>query len=61
MLDDEATRAAVPAERAVLAALEAGCSAPVGALADLVSDLDDEGTRSTACRFGRSSAPLTGR
>jgi hydroxymethylbilane synthase len=32
-LDDAATRAAVTAERALLAALEAGCSAPVGALA----------------------------
>lgn len=42
-LDDEFTRAAVVAERAVLAALEAGCSAPVGALADVVSDLDDDG------------------
>jgi hydroxymethylbilane synthase len=31
-LDDSFTRAAVTAERAVLAALEAGCSAPVGAL-----------------------------
>ena len=31
-LDDAPTRAAVTAERAVLAALEAGCSAPVGAL-----------------------------
>jgi hydroxymethylbilane synthase len=43
VLDDEATRAAVVAERAVLATLEAGCSAPVGALADVVSDLDDDG------------------
>jgi hydroxymethylbilane synthase len=43
VLDDEYTRAAVTAERAVLAALEAGCSAPVGALADVVSDLDDDG------------------
>lgn len=34
-LDDAATRAAVTAERALLAALEAGCTAPVGALADL--------------------------
>lgn len=42
-LDDPFTRAAVTAERAVLAALEAGCSAPVGALADVVSDLDDDG------------------
>jgi hydroxymethylbilane synthase len=32
-LDDPATRAAVTAERAALAVLDAGCSAPVGALA----------------------------
>ncbi|MEP7016469.1 MAG: hydroxymethylbilane synthase [Actinomycetota bacterium] len=32
-LDDPDTRAAVTAERALLAALEAGCTAPVGALA----------------------------
>ena len=37
-LDDGATRAAVTAERSVLAALEAGCSAPVGALADVAED-----------------------
>jgi hydroxymethylbilane synthase len=37
-LDDAATRAAVIAERSVLATLEAGCSAPIGALADVVSD-----------------------
>jgi hydroxymethylbilane synthase len=37
-LDDPFTRVAVTAERALLAALEAGCSAPVGALADLVAD-----------------------
>jgi hydroxymethylbilane synthase len=43
VLDDEYTRAAVTAERAVLATLEAGCSAPVGALADVVSDLTDDG------------------
>ncbi|HEX3792672.1 MAG TPA: hydroxymethylbilane synthase [Pseudonocardiaceae bacterium] len=42
-VDDQATRAAVTAERAMLAALEAGCSAPVGALADVVEDLDDAG------------------
>jgi len=34
-LDDERSRAAVAAERALLAALEAGCSAPVGALAEV--------------------------
>ncbi|MFJ6516586.1 hydroxymethylbilane synthase [Streptomyces sp. NPDC091406] len=37
-LDDPYTRVAVTAERALLAALEAGCSAPVGALADLQVD-----------------------
>ena len=43
VLDDEYTRAAVAAERALLATLEADCSAAIGALADVVSDLDDEG------------------
>ncbi|MCG3039383.1 hydroxymethylbilane synthase [Streptomyces sp. S1A] len=33
-LDDPRTRVAVTAERTLLSALEAGCSAPVGALAD---------------------------
>ncbi|WP_232660654.1 hydroxymethylbilane synthase [Pseudonocardia sp. TRM90224] len=42
-LEDESTRAAAAAERAVLAGLEAGCSAPIGALADVVSDIDDDG------------------
>jgi len=44
IVDDEATRAAVAAERALLAALEAGCQAPVGALADVVEDLDANDT-----------------
>lgn len=35
-LDDVRTRACVSAERALLAALEAGCTAPIGAHADLV-------------------------
>lgn len=39
-LDDPATRASVEAERAVLATLEAGCSAPVGALAEVVEGDD---------------------
>lgn len=43
LLDDAGVRAAVTAERALLAALKAGCSAPVGALADVVEDLDDDG------------------
>ncbi|SEF31005.1 hydroxymethylbilane synthase [Amycolatopsis pretoriensis] len=42
-VDDEGTRVAVTAERALLAALEAGCSAPVGALAEIVEDLDADG------------------
>jgi hydroxymethylbilane synthase len=44
VLDDGFTRAAVTAERAVLAGLEAGCSAPIAALADVVSDLNDDGS-----------------
>ncbi len=42
IVDDEATRFAVAAERAMLAALEAGCNAPVGALADVVEDFDSD-------------------
>jgi hydroxymethylbilane synthase len=39
-LEDPATRAAVTAERQLLATLEAGCSAPVGALAEVVEGED---------------------
>jgi hydroxymethylbilane synthase len=41
-LDDPRSRAAVSAERAVLATLEAGCSAPVGALGDVAEGEDGE-------------------
>lgn len=41
-LDDPGSRAATDAERAVLATLEGGCSAPVGALADVVEGEDGE-------------------
>lgn len=41
-LDHPASRAAVTAERVVLADLEAGCSAPVGALAEVVEGEDGE-------------------
>ena len=41
-LDDAPGRAAVTAERAVLSTLEAGCSAPVGALAEVVEGEDGE-------------------
>lgn len=39
-LDDPSTRAAVTAERELLRALEAGCSAPVGALAEVAEGED---------------------
>jgi hydroxymethylbilane synthase len=38
LLDDPTTRAAVLAERALLATLEAGCTAPVGAHAVIEGD-----------------------
>jgi hydroxymethylbilane synthase len=41
-LDDRCTRAAVSAERSLLAALEAGCAAPLGALADVVEGDDGD-------------------
>lgn len=42
-LDDPSTRAAVDAERAVLRTLEAGCTAPLGAYAEVVESIDDDG------------------
>jgi hydroxymethylbilane synthase len=42
-LDDADTRAAVTAERALLAEMEAGCSAPVGAIAEVVESIDEDG------------------
>jgi hydroxymethylbilane synthase len=52
-LEDEPSRIAVTAERALLAALEAGCTAPVGALADTVSAEDlDESPDATSDGFG---------
>ena len=41
-LDDPASRAAVTAERVVLATLEAGCAAPLGALAEVVEGEDGD-------------------
>lgn len=41
-LEDPTSRAAVVAERAVLATLEGGCSAPVGALAEVVEGDDGD-------------------
>ena len=37
VLDDPDTRSAVTAERSLLATMEAGCTAPIGALAEVVS------------------------
>jgi len=42
-LDDADTRMSVTAERALLAELEAGCSAPVGAIAEVVESIDEDG------------------
>ena len=42
-LDDADSRVAVTAERTLLAELEAGCSAPVGAIAEVVESIDEDG------------------
>jgi len=42
-LNDADTRVAVTAERTLLAKLEAGCSAPVGAIAEVVESIDEDG------------------
>jgi hydroxymethylbilane synthase len=41
-LDDQRTRAAVAAERTVLSTLEAGCSAPVGAMGEIAEGEDGD-------------------
>jgi hydroxymethylbilane synthase len=43
ILDDAHSRAAVAAERGLLAELEAGCTAPVGAIAEVVESIDEDG------------------
>ena len=52
-VDDAVTRAAVTAERSVLGGLEAGCSAPVGALAEIAEgdDGDELWVRAVALSF----------
>ena len=42
-LDDAHARASVAAERGLLAELEAGCTAPVGAIAEVVESIDEDG------------------
>jgi hydroxymethylbilane synthase len=60
-IDDEMTRAAVTAERAMLAALEAGCQAPVGALAEVVDDLivDERGVDTVVSRLSLRGVAAT--
>jgi len=53
-LDDDSTRAAVTAERAALAVLDAGCSAPVGAFATV-----DGGTLTLSVRVMNLDGTLT--
>lgn len=60
-LDHGATRAAVTAERRLLADLEAGCSAPVGALAELVEGDDGEELWMRAVVVAASGAPTVRR
>ena len=57
-LDDADTRAAVTAERALLAALEAGCTAPVGALAEVVDSGDGVVELSLRAVAAASTAPI---
>ncbi|CAJ1585609.1 hydroxymethylbilane synthase [[Mycobacterium] wendilense] len=42
-LNDVDTHAAITAERVLLAEMEAGCSAPVGAIAEVVESIDEDG------------------
>lgn len=54
VLDDADTRAAVTAERSLLSTLEAGCSAPVGALAEVVNDGEELWLRAVVADLGGS-------
>lgn len=57
-LDDPTTRTAVSAERSLLNALEAGCTAPVGALADVALGDDGDELWLRALVVHPSGAPL---
>lgn len=57
VLDDPSTRAAVTAERSLLATLEAGCSAPVGALAEVAWGDDGDEIWLRAVVGDQSGAP----
>ena len=55
-LDDRASRITVEAERAVLATLEGGCSAPIGALAEVVEGEDGDELWVRAIALSRDGA-----
>jgi hydroxymethylbilane synthase len=57
ILDHAPTRAAAITERGFLAALDAGCSAPVGALAELVTEAGAEGPKPAVRVSGVIAAP----
>lgn len=57
-VDDEHTRAAVLAERSLLATLEAGCSAPVAALATVEDTVDGPSTPAGAPAHGRRQSRI---
>ena len=59
ILDHAPTRAAAVTERGFLAALDAGCSAPVGALAELVTGWGRRGRPNRRCACQESSPPRT--
>jgi hydroxymethylbilane synthase len=56
ILEDPRSRAAVDAERAVLATLEGGCSAPIGALAEVVEGDDGDELWVRAVALSRDGA-----
>jgi hydroxymethylbilane synthase len=60
VLDDPDTRAAVTAERSLLATLEAGCSAPVGALAEIAWGTGPDGEASEELWLRAVVADITG-
>jgi hydroxymethylbilane synthase len=57
ILDHAPTRAAAITERGFLAALDAGCSVPVGALAELVTEAGAEGAEPAVRVSGIIAAP----
>ena len=59
-LDDPLTAAAVAAERSLLTALEAGCTAPIGALAEVVEAAETEIAPSAAGPLGGLEIYLRG-